>query len=460
MSSVIRLRTRPAVEPVAERAFAEEHVQKLRAFALIIALGDARAATAAADSALREGGRRAGSGRPPPSADAWLRHRVLRTLHPPARQLRRTFSRDEVIGEERRSVLRRLGASDVALEGLTALSPVERAAVVAAWVERLEPAALQQALGLGRAASRRVLARGFRKYTSAADAILREKPWARRDPPGDLARRVDEAAQQPGGGGAGPGGERAEHRRFREWLSAASVQMPDPASAAHATECVPCSNAMVGLDALAAVDTGRPPAISVDTRAQHGEGSMWMMARYLAPPAVVMVLALTQVIGGQPGVVRAPGAWFATSPTPQANLGIPGAGTVPTENSEGSSTDDDSTSDGGPSSDGAGGTANIPPGTGPTDPGAPFAPASSIRPSLPVPGAGSSPSPGQPMTPPPGEPTSPPPGDPTAAPPPPTPDPTPGGLLPECADLVDNDGDGAIDLLDLGCLDSLDLTEN
>ena len=32
-------------------------------------------------------------------------------------------------------------------------------------------------------------------------------------------------------------------------------------------------------------------------------------------------------------------------------------------------------------------------------------------------------------------------------------------LLPECADLTDNDGDGWIDLLDPGCLDVFDLSE-
>ncbi len=50
--------------------------------------------------------------------------------------------------------------------------------------------------------------------------------------------------------------------------------------------------------------------------------------------------------------------------------------------------------------------------------------------------------------------------EPTPPPPPPTPEATPGGPLPECADLQDNDGDGFIDLLDLDCLDVFDLSES
>jgi DNA-directed RNA polymerase specialized sigma24 family protein len=504
MSSVVGMNSHTTVDAAAERAFVDKHGARLRGFALLLTLGDAQAAEAATRTALNAGGRRAGRGDVPRMADGWLRQRALGAIHPPLTQLRRIFSRNEPVAQDRRNALRDLGVSDVALEGLIALSPVERAAVVAVGVEGFGADRLARVLNVGPAASRRVLARGFRHYFAAADAILSEKPWARREQPGEIAQLVSTTAGASGAADAVPvEDEGALHRRLREWLIGSVADLPERA-AAHAAECASCTNAIIAMDALGAVDTGRPVSVPPTPQRPVEASPIWMLGRYLAPPAVVVAVALMQVAAGDSGIVPAPGALFdassSSSAAPQVIGGQPGGSTAPiSEPGESAPPEGPLSSDGAtpgltPPEGTGGGIAGIPPEGDPANPDATFGPEASVPASLPpgvtpppsVPAGPTSPPPGDPTapppsagpTPPPGEPTAPPPPPPTAEPtpppppppptaeptppppPPPTPEPTPGGILPECADLQDNDGDGFIDLLDLGCLNGLDLTED
>jgi DNA-directed RNA polymerase specialized sigma24 family protein len=498
MSSIVGISTHPTVDAAAERAYVEEHGARLRGFALLLALGDVRAAEDAARTALNAGARRAGRGNAPGDPDGWLRQRTLGVIHPPLRQVQRIFSRGEPVGQDRRNAMRDLGVSDVVLEGLIALSPVERAAVVAVGVEGMEPNRLGSVLNVGPAASRRVLARGFRRFFAAADVLLQEKPWARREQqPGAIAQLVSAAADAGVAPGATPVlDDQALHRQLREWLIGSRANLSEMA-AAHTADCPSCTNAIVALDTLRAVDTARPVSVQVPRERPVEAGPFWMLARYLAPPAVVVAVALMQVAAGESGIVPAPGALFDPPATPSVAPGglggMPGMPSVaPTTPPGASDPADVPVSTGGPTppEGTGGGIAGIPPEGDPVDPGATFVPGAS-SPATPPPGAptsspggttppspGSTPPPPASTTPPPPsqDPTPPPPPPPTAdptapppppppptpdpTPPPPTPDPTPGGLLPECADLQDNDGDGFVDLLDLGCLNDLDLTED
>ncbi len=497
MSSVIGVSTHSTVDAAAERAFVEEHGARLHGFALLLALGDVQAAGAAARSALEAGSRRAGRGDIPGAPDGWLRQRLLGAIHPPLSQLQRIFNREEPVGQDRRNVLRDLGVSDVALEGLIALSPVERAAVVAVGVEGTDAVGLRRVLNLGPAASQRVARRGFRHYFAAADAILQEKPWARREQTGDVAKQVSEVAETASGDSSAAatllGDDQAAHRRLREWLIGSRADLPE-ASAAHAAECSSCTNAITALDALRAADTARPVSVEVPQERRSEAEPFWMLARYLAPPAIVVAVALMQVAAGESGLVRTPGAFLDTlatpSAAPQAIAGQPGGATAAPTTAPGGSppADDPESSDGPTPPEGTGGIAGIPPDVAPVEPGATFGPAAS-DPAIPPPGVppppstppGSAPPSQDPSAPPPpppstdppppsGDPPPPPPPPPTAdptppppppptpeppPPPPPTPDPTPTpepNPSGECADGADNDGDFLIDLLDPGCL--------
>jgi DNA-directed RNA polymerase specialized sigma24 family protein len=494
MSSVVGLSPHPPVDAAAERAFVQAHAARLRGFALLLALGDVRAAEDAARAALGAGARRAGLGHVPDNPHVWLRQRVLGAIHPPLRQLQRVFRRDEPIGQDRRTALRDLGVSDVALEGLIALSPVERAAVVAVGVEGLEADRLGSVLNVGPTASRRVLGRGFRHYFVAAGALLQEKPWARREQPGAVAQLVGATADAGDEASATDMlDEHALHRRLGEWLNGSTADLPATA-AAHAAECTSCTSAIIALDALRAVDTARPVSVPAAPERPVEAGPLWVLARYLAPPAVVVAVALMQVAAGESVLAPAPRDLLnPLAAPPVAPQGIgggpPGAATAEptTEPDESSPVDGPLSTDGPTPPEGTGGgIAGIPPEGDPADPDATFGPGPS-DPATPPPGAPSSspggttppalatpppatttpppPSQDPPPPPPTPDPTPPPPPPPTPdptppPPPPPTPDPTPGGILPECADGEDNDGDGLVDLLDPGCLDDLDLTEN
>lgn len=180
--------------PLLEAAFRELHGARLHGFALLVSLGDRGAAGAAASGAMAEGTRRLADLRHPERAAAWLRGRALRTL------ARRRPRGDEA---ERRAVLARLGAAEEVVVGLSAMPVAERAAFVAASIERFEILDVEQILGRDRAATRRMLTAARRRYMAAAGGALRGSGSAspadavRR---GGLAARIERLASETIGG--------------------------------------------------------------------------------------------------------------------------------------------------------------------------------------------------------------------------------------------------------------------
>jgi DNA-directed RNA polymerase specialized sigma24 family protein len=121
-------RTVPPPEVVRD-AFGEVHGRRLHGFALLVTLGDRSLAAQLAGRALAEGMARIDELRHPERAAAWLRRRVVRSLPHRERPLALP---------DRRAALDELGVDDAAISGLAAISPRQRAAVVAADVERID----------------------------------------------------------------------------------------------------------------------------------------------------------------------------------------------------------------------------------------------------------------------------------------------------------------------------------
>jgi hypothetical protein len=167
-------------------AFRDLHGARLHGFALLVTLGESERAERIAATALADGARRASSLRHPERAAAWLRARVLR-LAP--RRPHRASAGDA----ERRAALSRLGMGTACEVALSALSTIERAALVAIDTEGLAPLDLEVVLDRGAAASRRILARARRRYVAAFLAArgTSDEPELR----GPIANRVREAAQ-------------------------------------------------------------------------------------------------------------------------------------------------------------------------------------------------------------------------------------------------------------------------
>lgn len=149
-------------------AFRDLHGASLHGFTLLVTLGDRRRAEAAAASALAAGARQAGTLRHPERAAAWLRAAALRALRRPTLRRRRPG------GDERTVALHALGATDGAIAGLTALSLLERASLVASGIERLEPIDLETVLGQSRSATRRLITAARRRYLAAVQRATNE----------------------------------------------------------------------------------------------------------------------------------------------------------------------------------------------------------------------------------------------------------------------------------------------
>jgi len=158
-----------------------------------LTLGDRPRAEGAATAALAEGARRAGSLRHPERAAAWLRARAVRTLKRPR------ISRSRSTRERRYATLRALGATDLAIAGLSALSLDERAALVASGIERLDAIDLEMVLGRPRSAVRRVIFDARKRYLAALENSTEE--LALTPAGGLLARRIATIAAQALGAG-------------------------------------------------------------------------------------------------------------------------------------------------------------------------------------------------------------------------------------------------------------------
>ncbi|HEX2193408.1 MAG TPA: hypothetical protein VHK63_00350 [Candidatus Limnocylindria bacterium] len=153
-------------------------------------LGDRGSAAAATSSALAEAAGHISELRHPERAAAWLRARAMVRL---ARARRSKLAEDA-----RRDALRPLGVDRLVYDRLARLTLAQRAALVAASVERFEPLDVEQILGRDAAATRRLLERARSRYL--ADATGRDPattaplPATARHVPGGVTERVNGVA--------------------------------------------------------------------------------------------------------------------------------------------------------------------------------------------------------------------------------------------------------------------------
>jgi DNA-directed RNA polymerase specialized sigma24 family protein len=111
---------------VMRAAFRELHGRRLHGFALLLTLGDRPAAARLASDALEAGATRVDELRHPERAAAWLRHRVVGRV-----RIGRAADADA-------RVLLNLGVDEALVVAFGSLGRLERAALIASTVERLD----------------------------------------------------------------------------------------------------------------------------------------------------------------------------------------------------------------------------------------------------------------------------------------------------------------------------------
>jgi hypothetical protein len=160
-------------------AFRGLHADRLYGFALILELGDSAGAAALASDAIDAGSERLAELRHPERAAAWLRERVL-AAH-------RSERRSSATAAARAAELEAIGIDERVRLALAALTPRERAALVADQVERLAP--FDTATIVRRRGGRlvRLLTRARLRYAAAFRAAPTTSTGAGDGP---LARRV------------------------------------------------------------------------------------------------------------------------------------------------------------------------------------------------------------------------------------------------------------------------------
>jgi hypothetical protein len=233
------------------------------------------------------------------------------------------------------------------------------------------------------------------------------------------------------------------HARFGEWLLAGTAADPPRDVAVHASVCPGCGEAMAAFDALAAIDPGRatlPPSRIGATAARRSGPRGWRVAGAVA--GVTLAVALTAVGLSQLATLGAPGAGAVDETPAQGVLGGTGqpSPTGPAASGfEGGVTSGSPT----PGSSFSAAPTLVPQ---PSGPAATQPPATASPTATGTPGATLGPTPGSTPTPmPTAVPTPTPSPTPIPTPTPvPTPEPTPVPLA-QCADGIDNDGDGLID---------------
>lgn len=162
-------------------AFHELHARSVHGFALLLTLGDPDAAESLATDALAAAEERVNEMRHPERAAAWMRARMVRR-----RRLRRSppqLSAD---------ALGALGVDSAIGSGLSALDELERAALVASVVERLDLRDVAVVVGRDGSRLQRLLAGARRRYLRAylADARADESP------PGPISTRLHEISRR------------------------------------------------------------------------------------------------------------------------------------------------------------------------------------------------------------------------------------------------------------------------
>lgn len=113
-----------------EAAFHALHGPTLHGFALLLTLGDRARAARLASAALADGAERLAELRHPERAAAWLRSRIVREVN-------RHRRRPEPRRSERMAILDQMDIDEAVAAGLAAVNVRERAALVAAHIERL-----------------------------------------------------------------------------------------------------------------------------------------------------------------------------------------------------------------------------------------------------------------------------------------------------------------------------------
>jgi hypothetical protein len=179
----------PAIEPTRAAAgtirdaFRELHGQRLHGFALLLTLGDRALAARLTARAFADAEDRIAQLRHPERAAAWLRARVLdampRRHEPPS-------------PADERAALDPLGVDAAVADGLGTLGTRERAALIAADVERLAVLDVETVTGRRGARLERLLARARRRYMAAYAAA----PIAPTAQEGLLVRRIRAVAMR------------------------------------------------------------------------------------------------------------------------------------------------------------------------------------------------------------------------------------------------------------------------
>jgi DNA-directed RNA polymerase specialized sigma24 family protein len=170
----------PPVE-VVRAAFRELHGRRLHGFALLLMLGDRERAGSLTSDALAAGQLRVDELQHPERAAAWLRRRVVRR----AGSVQRARSaRDD-------RLLAQLGADGPVVSALATLGRLERAALIAATIERLDRRDVSTIVGRSGAALDRVLRRARSRWVEAHGVNLRQAQLA-----GPIVARVLDVARR------------------------------------------------------------------------------------------------------------------------------------------------------------------------------------------------------------------------------------------------------------------------
>lgn len=171
----------PASPDVVLNAFRELHGPRLHGFALLLTLGDRRRAALLAGDAIAQARPRLSELRHPERAAAWLRERVVRMAASDDR---------DVTTADRLTALADLGITPPALAGLSGLSRIERAGLIATSIERLD--ARDVAIIVGRDGDRldALLRRARQRYLRGASAA----PDDLAGPLGPIGRRIAASA--------------------------------------------------------------------------------------------------------------------------------------------------------------------------------------------------------------------------------------------------------------------------
>lgn len=171
----------PAGPQLLHAAFRDLHGRRLHAFALLLTLGDRGMAAELASEAIAAGSDHLSELRHPERAAAWLRARIVRAAGPTDRRLG---------AAERLASLSDLHVGPAALAGLSALTRLERAGLIATAVERLDRRDVALIVGRDGDHLDTLLRRARRRYLNGATATPDELDG----PPGPIGQRVAESA--------------------------------------------------------------------------------------------------------------------------------------------------------------------------------------------------------------------------------------------------------------------------